>query len=123
MFAAMSVTSASETIRKAVAGWPGTAEASHQFGAIEFRIGEREIGHLHGDRLLDVPFPRAVHDELIAAGLADPHHILPQSGWVSFRIKAPDDVHAAIALLRRSYDLIEGQLARRAEQSAAATGG
>jgi hypothetical protein len=116
----MNVTGAAEKIRKAVGVWPETAEAPHQFGAVEFRIGEREIGHLHGDRLLDVPFPRAVHDELIAAGLADPHHILPQSGWISFRIKTPADVDAAIALLRRSYDLIEGQLARRAQQSAAA---
>ena len=116
----MSVTGAADKIRKAVAAWPETVEASHQFGAVEFRLGEREIGHLHGDRLLDVPFPRAVHDELIAADLADPHHVLPQSGWVSFRIKAPADVDAAIALLRRSYDLIEGQIARRVAQSAAA---
>jgi Family of unknown function (DUF5519) len=116
----MSVTGAAEKIRKAVAAWPETVEAPHQFGAVEFRIGEREIGHLHGDRLLDVPFPRAVHDELIGAGLAELHHILPQSGWVSFRIKTPADVDATIALLRRSYDLIKGQLARGAKQSAAA---
>src|SRR5262249_48740585 len=108
--------SPSETIRSAVAGWPGTSEAPHRFDAIEFRLGKREIGHLHGDRLLDVPSPRKVHDELIAAGRATPHHILPNSGWVSFRIKSPDDAEAAIALLRRSYEVITEQLERRSRQ-------
>jgi hypothetical protein len=37
--------------------------------------------------------------------LAEPHHILPNSGWISFYIKRTDQVKAAIALLRRSYDL------------------
>jgi hypothetical protein len=60
------VPGAAETIRAAVASWPGTRDAPHRFGGIEFMIGKREIGHLHGDRLLDAPFPRAVHDALIA---------------------------------------------------------
>ena len=119
MFFAMSVAGASRKIRQAVAAWPGMSETPHRFGGVEFTLGKREIGHLHGDRLLDVPFPRAVHDELIAAGAAEPHHVLPESGWISFRIVREEDVTAAIALLRKSYDLIAGQLARRAAQSAA----
>ncbi|HVZ13731.1 MAG TPA: luciferase family protein [Bauldia sp.] len=112
--------SASETIRSAVLDWPGVRSGPHQFGAVEFTIGGREIGHLHGNTLLDVPFPRAVREELVAAGLAAPHRFLPDSGWVSFRIRHADDVKAAIALLRRSYDLITMQLERRAVQNAAA---
>jgi predicted DNA-binding protein (MmcQ/YjbR family) len=60
-----------------------------------------------------------VKDELVAAGLAKPHHILPESGWISFRIAAPGDIDAAIALLRRSYELIAAQLARRKAQGEA----
>lgn len=116
----MTVPPASDRIRAAVAVWPGTSEAPHRFGGIEFLLGGREIGHLHGDRLLDVPFPRAVHDELVASGLAQLHHVLPQSGWVSFRIEGEADVDKAVALLRRSFDLITDQLSRRARQSAAA---
>ena len=81
--------SPSETIRAEVSGWPGTTEAPHRFGGVEFNLGTREIGHLHGDRLLDVPFPRRMRDALIADGRAEPHHVLPQSGWVSFRIRSP----------------------------------
>jgi hypothetical protein len=116
----MTVPNASSRIRAAVAEWTGMSEAPHRFGGVEFRLGTREIGHLHGDRLLDVPFPKRVRDELVAAGLARPHHVLPESGWVSFPIAAEPDVAAAIALLRRSHDLIAAQLERRAAQSAAA---
>ncbi len=98
------------------------SEAPHRFGGVEFSLGRREIGHLHGDRLLDVPFPRKVRDELVAAGRAAPHHVLPQSGWVSFRIRSPADVEAAIALLRLSYDVVLEQVARRKRQKAATAG-
>ena len=94
------------------------SEAPHRFGGVEFNLGTREIGHLHGDRLLDLPFPRKLRDELVASGRAAPHHVLPQSGWVSFRIKSPADTEAAVALLRLSYDLITEQLERRRRQKA-----
>jgi hypothetical protein len=54
---------------------------------------------------VDIPFPKSVRNELITAGLAEPHHILPNSGWISFYMKRDDQVEPAIALLRRSYDL------------------
>ena len=85
--------------------WAGVTVQPHRFGGTEYRFGAREIGHTHGDHLLDIPFPKRVRNELIAAGLAEPHHILPNSGWISFYIKRTDQVESAIALLRRSYDL------------------
>jgi hypothetical protein len=96
---------ASEQIRNAVLNWSDVAAHPHRFGGTEYRLGGREIGHTHGDHLVDVPFPKTVRNELVAAGLAEPHHILPASGWVSFYIKSSEDVEKAIALLRRSYDL------------------
>jgi Family of unknown function (DUF5519) len=85
--------------------WSGVTAQPHRFGGTEYRLGRREIGHVHGDHLVDIPFPKNVRNELIAAGLAEPHHILPDSGWISFYIKRADQVESAIALLRRSYDL------------------
>jgi hypothetical protein len=96
---------ASEQIRSAALSWSGVTTQAHRFGGTEYRLGRREIGHVHGDYLIDIPFPKSVRNELIAAGLAEPHHILPNSGWVSFYIKRSDQVDQAIALLRRSYDL------------------
>jgi Family of unknown function (DUF5519) len=88
----------------AVASWPDVEIGLHRFGGVEFRVGRREVGHLHGDRIADLPFPRRVRDELIAAGRALPHHVLPDSGWVTFRIQAPTDVEAAVELFRMSYE-------------------
>jgi hypothetical protein len=112
--------STSASIRQAVTQWPGITEAPHRFGGIEFQLEGREIGHLHGDRLLDIPFPRKVRDEIVAAGQASPHHILPESGWISFWLKGETDAEAAVALLRRSYDLVGAQQQRRAAQNARA---
>lgn len=62
-----------EQIAAAVMAWPGVERAAHRFGGIEFRLGKRELGHLHGDALVDLPFPRKVRDELVAQGRARPH--------------------------------------------------
>ena len=103
-------------IAEAVMEWPGVERAPHRFGGTEFRLGKRELGHLHGDALVDLPFPRKVRDELVAAGRARPHHVLPDSGWVSFSIESPDDVERAIALFRHAY---ESAVAARARAAAA----
>jgi len=101
----MSVAGAGKQIFEAVTGWEEIAQAPHRFGGTEFRVGRREIGHVHGDSLVDIPFPIPVRDELVKSGAAEPHHILPQSGWVSVYLRKPGDVSHAIALLRRSYEI------------------
>lgn len=68
-------------------------------------MGTRELGHMHGDYLVDIPFPKKVRDEIVKADLAEPHHILPETGWVSFYLRQEGDVQKAIALLRRSYEI------------------
>ncbi len=108
----MSVRGAHETIQAAVLAWTGVTAHPHRFGGTEFRLGSREIGHMHGDWLVDIPFPTKVHDELVAAGRAELHHVLPDSGWISFYIREEADVQRAIDLLRLSYDLAVQQKAR-----------
>jgi hypothetical protein len=93
-----------ERIRRAVERWPGVSLAPHRFGGVEFRLGRRELGHLHGDWLADLPFPVRVREELVRAGRARPHHILPESGWVSYPLHDPAAVPGAIALFRLAYE-------------------
>jgi hypothetical protein len=100
----VAVVGAGERIRKAVLRWPGVTGQPHRFGGLEYRVGRREIGHVHGDSLVDIPFPRRVRDELVAAGQARLHHVLPESGWVSVPLARSADVEGAIALLRLSYE-------------------
>ena len=91
-------------IEQTVANWPGVPVEPHRFGGIEFRLGRRELGHLHGDRLADLPFPVKVRDELIAAGKAERHHVLPNSGWVSRWIGGVEDIRGVVELFRLNYE-------------------
>src|SRR6266550_350637 len=108
----MSVRGAGQQINAAVSAWEGITAHPHRFGGTEYRLVDREIGHVHGDGLVDVPFPPTVKHELVAAGQAVPHHVLPESGWISFYIRDPGDVEKGIALLRRSYEIAVDQRAR-----------
>jgi hypothetical protein len=102
----MSVRGARQTITQTLTSWPGVSAHPHRFGGTEYRLGERrEIGHIHGDQLVDIPFPTKVRAELVAAGRAEPHHVLPESGWISFYLREPGDVERAIELLRLSYSI------------------
>jgi hypothetical protein len=96
--------STAEQIGEAVRSWPGVDAAPHRFGGIEFRLGRRELGHLHGDRIADLPFPRRVRDQLVADGRARPHHVLPDSGWITVSIRSPEEADRAIALFRMAYE-------------------
>jgi len=100
---------ANKTIQQAVLGWPGIEAKPHRFGGTEYVIGKREIGHIHGDWLVDIPLPTKVHDEVIAAGKAEPHHILPESGWISKYLRREQDVDEAIELFKLSYDIAAKQ--------------
>jgi predicted DNA-binding protein (MmcQ/YjbR family) len=111
----MTVKGARDKITETVLQWQNTTAVPHRFGGTEYRFGQREIGHIHGDRLLDIPFPTAVRHELVAAGTAQPHHVLPRSGWISFTIHEPADIDKALALLQRSYDIASTQRKKRHE--------
>jgi luciferase-like monooxygenase len=101
----MSVSNAQKTITQTLVSWEGVSTAPHRFGGVEYRFGTREFGHIHGDHLVDIPFPKKVRDEIVTSGLAEPHHILAETGWVSFYLREGSDVQKAIALLHRSYEI------------------
>jgi hypothetical protein len=101
----MPVRGAQHRICEAVSGWQDVTVERHQFGGVEFRLGKRELGHVHRDWLVDIPFPKQVRDEVISAGDAEPHHVLPDTGWVSVFLRADEDVERAVRLLQRSFSL------------------
>jgi hypothetical protein len=41
---------------------------------------------------------------VIAAGRAAPHHVLPETGWVSCWMAGPEDAPGVIALFRLQYE-------------------
>ncbi|QYR21314.1 DUF5519 family protein [Paenibacillus sp. sptzw28] len=84
--------------------WPEVTQQPHRFGGIEFRFRGKEIGHLHGDHLVDLTLPKSLRDELVISGRAQPHHMYPDSGWVSVYLTSNEDVTRAIEILRLKYE-------------------
>jgi hypothetical protein len=87
-----------------VGSWEGVTTHVHRFGGTEFRLGRRALGHLHGARWADLRFERSVRDMLVETGRAQPHHVLPETGWVSRRIRDETDAADVIELFRLSYE-------------------
>jgi Family of unknown function (DUF5519) len=102
-----------EIINAAVIAWEGVTAHPHRFGGTEYRLGKREIGHIHGDHLVDIPFTKKARDEAIAQGKAEPHHLLPETGWVSIWLKSDQNVQDAIELLNRSLEIARQQVRDR----------
>ena len=97
--------SASEQITDAVTAWPGIVAAFGKRGEWGFKIGPREVGHLHGDRVAHFGFPKPVWHELMAEGRVSEHPIMKE-GWAARAIHGEDDVREVIALMRLNYDRV-----------------
>jgi hypothetical protein len=70
---------------------------------VEFEFGDAEVGHVHTNEIVDIPFPRSVRDALLADGLAEEHHWVPNSGWITFQMRGEEDLRHALWLMRLSY--------------------
>jgi hypothetical protein len=90
-------------IEDEVSAWPNVTVHPHRFGGKEFRFGNAEIGHIHRNGTVDIPFPRAVHDALLEEGQAEEHRWVPNSGWTTFEVRSAADVNRAVGLMRISY--------------------
>jgi hypothetical protein len=90
-------------LEEEVSAWPSISVHQHRFGGKEFLIGSAEVGHMHEDGIVDIPFPRAVRNALLAAGLAEQHHWVPNSGWITFRMRGEEDLSHGLWLMRLSY--------------------
>jgi len=93
-----------EQLQQELLSWPGVTSGAHRFGGTEFRVNGREKGHIHGSSLVDLPFPMGVKDDLVKSGKAVPHHILPQSGWVTLYINDDRDNEALLGLFKMQYE-------------------
>ena len=96
---------ASQQITAEVTSWPGVEAGPGRRGEFAFKVGRREIGHLHGDHAAHFSFPKQVWAELREQGRIVPHPVFPdRSGPAARRIEGEDDVRDVIALMRLNYD-------------------
>jgi hypothetical protein len=95
----------SQRITDEVTSWGGVTAGPGRRGEFAFKLGKREIGHLHGDRSAHFSFSKALWRELRAQGRIEPHPVFPNSeGPGARRIHTDDDVRDVIALMRLNYD-------------------
>jgi luciferase-like monooxygenase len=99
----MSTESIAVQIKREVCSWEGVAAEAYGGGMVFFHVGRREIGHLHGNRMADLPFPVRIREELVTSGRADLHYIHPRSGWVTYYIRGEQDIEPIIDLFRFNY--------------------
>lgn len=76
---------------------------------IEFRVNKRDMGHIHGDKLADLPFPNTIRKSLIASRKVLPHIIYPESMWVSYFINNEEDISQIVELFRLQYDRLKSK--------------
>ncbi len=96
---------ASQQITDTVAAWPGVDAGPGRRGEFAFRLGRREIGHLHGDHAAHFVFPKDLWTELMAQGRIVPHPVFPNArGPAARRIASDADVRDVIELMRLNYD-------------------
>ena len=93
-----------ENIKKEILSWPDVTSNPYRFGGVEFRVNKRDMGHIHGEKLADLPFPIEIRKGLIASGKALPHIIYPESMWVSYLIRGEEDAPQIIDLFRLQYE-------------------
>lgn len=99
--------SASERIAEEVGAWPGVESGWGRRGEFAFRVGRREIGHLHGDHAAHFGFPEPVWAVLRAQGRIEPHPVFPdRRGPAARPIRDDGDVVEVIALMRLNYDRV-----------------
>jgi hypothetical protein len=98
---------ASERITEEVTSWPGVLAGPGNRGEFAFKVGGREIGHLHGDHTAHFGFPKDVWTRLFEQGRIDYHPVFPgKPGFGARRVETDDDVRDVIELMRLNYERV-----------------
>jgi hypothetical protein len=96
---------ASERIVEEATAWDGVTAVPGSRGELSLRLDRRELGHLHGDRVLHIAFPKEVWHRLHDAGRLDYHPVFRgKPGYGSRALTGTGDVEDAIAMLRMNYE-------------------
>ena len=110
---------ASEQIVEEVTSWPGVEAGPGRRGEFAFKVGKREIGHLHGDYAAHFGFPKELWHALFEEGRIEYHPVFPgRPGFAARRIETDEDVQDVIAMLRLNYERVVARHGLPAEEVA-----
>jgi hypothetical protein len=100
-------------VEQEVLRWPGVTSEPGRFNAVAFRYGKREIGHVHRDRIADLPVTPEMRETLLVKGRARPHRA-GSKGYVSHPVEDRDDVSVVLEILGSNYERAKAAAERRA---------
>jgi hypothetical protein len=107
----MTSPTASEQITAEVTAWPGVEAGPGRRGEFAFKVGRKEIGHLHGDHAAHFFFSKELWAELSEQGRITEHPVFPgRVGPAARRIEDEDDVRDVIALMRVNYERLSARV-------------
>ncbi|WP_244139424.1 luciferase domain-containing protein [Mucilaginibacter ginkgonis] len=95
-----------DEIKLEVSEWDGVTVCTHKYGGIQFNKGDKELGHIHSNGLLDILLNRALKQQLKTGNRIQDHHKFKNSGWISFYLREKDDITYALKLLRLAENKI-----------------
>lgn len=108
----MTSPTASEQITTEVTSWPGVEAGPGRRGEFAFKVGRKEIGHLHGNHAAHFFFSKELWAELAQQGRITEHPVFPgRVGPAARRIEDDADVRDVIALMRLNYERLSTPVA------------
>src|SRR5918992_1901095 len=102
------------SVEREVLKWPGVTSEPGRFGAVAFRYGKREIGHIHRDRIADLPVTTEMRESILSKGRARPHRA-GVKGYISYPVEDQKDVSVVLEILGANYDRAEAAAERKRE--------
>jgi Family of unknown function (DUF5519) len=105
-------TTPSQRITEVVTSWPGVESGMGRRGEFGFRVGRREIGHLHGDHAAHFMFSKELGERLKTEGRVVDHPVFPgKTGPGARRIETDEDVDDVIEMMRLNYERLAARQA------------
>lgn len=90
---------------RAVKKLPEVSSHYHRYGGLEFRVHGKEFCHMHGDGLVDLILNREICRKLLLQQRVEPHHVHPDTNWISYPIRKDTDVADLLEIAQRAYAL------------------
>jgi hypothetical protein len=100
-------TGAFKKIDSIISSLPNVKKDKHLYGSIEWRYKNKPIGHIHGNCIVDILFPKEIQSRLLL------DHRVAQNKYakngISIHLKANEDIDFAIKILTQSYNLVKSK--------------
>lgn len=86
---------------------PNIKKGQHLYGSIEWRYKNKSIGHIHGNRIVDILFPKEIQLNLLSDSRITQNKYAKNG--ISIHLKTGKDIDFAIKILTQSYNLVKSK--------------